>query len=401
MTLHVVGAGLAGLSCALAAADGGLEVVLHEAAAQPGGRCRSWHEASLDAVIDNGSHLVVGGNSHVFDYLRRIGAEASLRPIDAALPMRDLASDQSWTASPWRLLPTIIASLGRVGLSGERSIAAALGRSSHYRTFWEPLAVSVLNTAADTASTRLFRQVLVRTLWRGAKASQPFMARQGLSESFVAPAMVALAAAGVTFRPQHRLRAIAVGPSRAEALCFDDGTISLAAEDQVVLALPWWSARSLLPELPELPASPIVNAHFRLAPATAAALPQEPLGLVGGTAHWLFRRGEILSATVSAADALAERSVEEIAARLWADAAKALQIKGNPLSLRIIKEKRATLCHRPEVEALRPSPRLRSNLLLAGDWTATGLPWCIEGALLSGRRAAGLSLSAPLIDQKN
>jgi glycine/D-amino acid oxidase-like deaminating enzyme len=389
MTVHIIGAGLAGLSCALAAADSGHQVVLHEGARQAGGRCRSWHEPSLGQVIDNGTHMVVGGNEAVFSFLRRIGAEDSLRPGPGAFPMLDLVSGKSWVASPARLLFSILAAHWRLPRRQDGTIGAALGQSRHYHSFWDPLALAIMNTPADRASALVFRRVLARTLWRGQRASRPFLARHGLSDSFIAPALAALARMGVTLKLNHPLRALVRGEMGAESLGFDDETIALRPEDQLVLALPWLVARGFVAEIPEMPASPIINGHFRLA-GPPPALPGGVLGLLGGTGQWLFVKDDILSLTVSGAGPLIDLEGEELADRLWQDAARALRLEGKPAASRVIKEKRATLFHTPETEALRPAPRVGRNLLLAGDWTATGLPCTLEGALVSGRIAASL-----------
>src|SRR5208282_5630063 len=127
------------------------------------------------------------------------------------------------------------------------------------------------------------------------------------------------------------------------------------------------------------------------------AFPEELpfLGLVGGPAHWLFRRGSIVSVTVSAADALAEVANEEVAARLWGDVAKALALPGAPLPpVRIVKEKRATFAQVPAALAKRARTRTQlANLFLAGDWTDTGLPATIESAVRSGHLAAAAALT--------
>jgi glycine/D-amino acid oxidase-like deaminating enzyme len=394
MTVHIIGAGLAGLSCALASADAGHRVVLHESARQAGGRCRSWYDPTLERVIDNGTHMVVGANLAVFSFLRRIGAEHSMAPGPAAFPMLDLTRGKLWTATPAKLIGSILASTWRLPRRQDSSIGAALGRSRNYRRFWDPLALAIMNTPADQASALVFRRVLARTLWRGSRASQPFLARNGLSESFVAPALVSLAQAGVALRLNHPLRAVTRDGGRASQLCFDDGEISLAAQDRVVLATSGSVARGLLPELPDLPVSPIINAHFRLS-GKAPPLPGGFIGLLGGMAQWLFVKDDLISVTVSGAGEIVGGDTEDLARLLWQDVARALSFGGKspiepPLATRVIKEKRATLWHSPSVEALRPAPRIAENLILAGDWTATGLPCTLEGALTSGATAARL-----------
>jgi uncharacterized protein with NAD-binding domain and iron-sulfur cluster len=96
---------------------------------------------------------------------------------------------------------------------------------------------------------------------------------------------------------------------------------------------------------------------------------------------------------VSVADALADQPAETIAARLWRDTARALDLPPEPQAPgRIVKERRATFAQTPAAAAHRPGTRTAwPNLLLAGDWTATGLPATIEGAIRSGHRAAGLA----------
>ena len=145
----------------------------------------------------------------------------------------------------------------------------------------------------------------------------------------------------------------------------------------------------------------IVNAHLRIdggLPKLPGLDPSLPLlGLIGGTADWLFLRGDIVSLTVSAADDLAARPNDEIATALWADTAKALGLdpQARP-PLRIIKEKRATFAQTPEALTKRPGARTAwRNLLLAGDWTDTGYPATIESAIASGHNAANIVLEDP------
>src|SRR5271170_8477578 len=97
-TVHIIGAGLAGLSAAIKLAERGKSVVVHEATAFAGGRCRSYHDAALGMTIDNGNHLLLSGNRAALDYLRAIGAEHRLTgPQAAEFPFIDLAGGESWT----------------------------------------------------------------------------------------------------------------------------------------------------------------------------------------------------------------------------------------------------------------------------------------------------------------
>jgi glycine/D-amino acid oxidase-like deaminating enzyme len=387
MTLHVVGAGLSGLACALAAADAGLDVVVHEAAKQAGGRCRSWDDAVIGRRIDNGTHVVVGGNPAAMDYLRRLGARDTLRALPATPTVFDLAGGMTWRPGFATLLRALAGSLAALAFDDRGTVAGRLGRSRDFRFIWEPLAVATLNTDAARASAALFRSVLARTVWRGLGASRMHVAGGDLTASFVAPAVEALRARGVELRLGHGLREPVLRDGRVAELVFDDGTVVLSRHDAAVLAVPWWTAGKWL-GLPELADSPIVNIHFRLAAPPPSLNDHEALGLVGGVAQWIFRRGDILAVTVSAAAGLDDQSNDAIAATIWAEVARALGLAGQPEAVRVVKEKRATLLHTRETEALRPGSRQGGNLFLAGDWTATGLPCTIESAIRSGNTAA-------------
>jgi hydroxysqualene dehydroxylase len=136
----------------------------------------------------------------------------------------------------------------------------------------------------------------------------------------------------------------------------------------------------------------IVNAHFRIAAPTGAAT---IVGLIGGTAEWVFAFPDRYSVTVSAADHLIDQETETLAQLLWRDVALVHGLTGPVPPYRIVKERRATFAATPAQAARRPSVRTAwTNLFLAGDWVDTGLPATIEGALRSGEAAAGLALGS-------
>lgn len=410
----MIGAGVAGLAAAVRLAERGQQVTLHDSAGQAGGRCRSYFDVHLDRRIDNGNHLMLSGNWAIRDYLETVGAADSLTgPEDASFPFRDLRTGETWTVTPdpGRVPWSILFGSGRVpgtrlseylrvrhlaAAGPDATVADCLaGPGTLFEKFWEPLAVGVLNTAVDTASARLLWPVVKETFGRGRAACKPLMARAGLSESFVDPALAYLAGKGATVRFNNRLRALDLGDGQVRALDFAGATVVLEPGDQVVLAVPAWSAADLLPDLngPE-GSHAIVNAHFRL---TGPVPPAPPMvGLVGGTSQWVFLRGDVASVTVSAADDLAAEANETIAQRLWPEVCAALGLADGPLPLwRIVKEKRATISQTPAQDRRRPQPRTDwGNLVLAGDWTATGLPATIEGSIRSGFRAADMVVTS-------
>jgi phytoene dehydrogenase-like protein len=211
----------------------------------------------------------------------------------------------------------------------------------------------------------------------------------GLSATFINPALDYLEARGGTLRLQRRLTKLHTEGERVTALEFSDGLVEVAARDRVILAVPPWVAKELAPRVtaPER-FEGIVNGHFRVRSEGQAA---QIIGVLNGVVEWIFRFEDRISVTVSGANRLMGEGREDLARRFWADVSLALDLDRDLPPWQIVKEKRATFLATTDQQALRPGPRTPyANLVLAGDWTATGLPATIEGALRSGTRAAGL-----------
>ena len=407
---HIVGAGIAGLAAAVSLVREGHAATLYEASGQAGGRCRSFADAKLDREIDNGNHLLLSGNKAAQHYLADINAADALTgPTSACFPFIDIRTGQRWRLRPNAgRLPWWILDPGRrvpgtkvwdylsalqFGVDGaDRTVTDWVGDSGVlFERLWEPFAVAALNTPARTAAACLLWPVLRETFAKGESACRPRIAKTGLSEAFVNPALGLLRQRGATIRFGHRLRAIDYVGGSAHRLDFGAEAVVLQDDESVVLALPPSAAAGLVPALivPE-ESHTIVNAHFRL--SQPADLPAELpfLGLIGGTAQWLFVRGDVASITVSAADALADEPADVIARKAWNDVAVALDLDGDTLPTHsVVKERRATFAQTPEQARRRPATRSKFvNLYLAGDWIDTGLPATIESAVHSGHMAA-------------
>ncbi len=407
--VHIVGAGLAGLSAAVELAKAGHEIRLYEAGPAAGGRCRSYFDRTLETRIDNGNHLLLSGNDAAMAYLATIGARDSMTGPDRALfPFMDLATGERWTVAPssgkvpWWVLDRHrrvpgsklldYFSLIRLRFGGQgATVAERIGGTELYQRLLEPLAISALNTPPDAALSRLMWAVVEGSLLKGGDACRPLVPRVGLSESFIDPALAWLAQRGGSVRTACRIAGLEHGPDRITGLRGPDGVIAVAPGEQVVLAVPAWVAADLLPKLP-VPTEfeSIVNIHYRCtAPRGEAGF----VGLVGGTAEWIFVRPGIVSITISAANRLQAQGSDDLAAQVWGEVCRALELTGPMPAARVVREKRATFAATAANEARRPGPQPRhfgcpANLALAGDWTATGLPATIEGAIRSGCTAA-------------
>jgi squalene-associated FAD-dependent desaturase len=408
MRIHVVGAGLAGLTAAWRLAEDGYAVTLYEAAPQAGGRCRSFFDERLGCVIDNGGHVVLGANRKTLELLHATGGITAMTEIaPAAFPFYDLNTGEQWVLrpsagplpwwifSPGRRVPGTRASdyLGALALwraGPDAVVDDCLPPSTLRSRLWEPFATAVMNTGPRDAAARPVGRALLQTFGLGERGCRAWLATAGLSAAFADPMLRHLTRRGADIRLGWRLARIRFAANTVTALEFDDERVALTPNERMVLAVPHHVAGTLLPGL-DLPIgdSAIVNAHYRLDGAATLPGGKPLLGVVGSTAQWLIARGDVVSVTVSDGGTLVDRSADDLLDLLWSDVGRVLGIAEPRPPARLIKERRATFTQTPENQRRRQATTtpLR-NLFMAGDWTATGLPATIEGAVRSGLAAA-------------
>ena len=410
-TVHIIGAGLAGLSAALKLSGRGDDVIVHEATAFAGGRCRSYHDASVGMTIDNGNHLLLSGNRAALDYLREVGAaDRLIGPPTAEFQFVDLASAQRWTLRfndgrlPWWIFDPARRVPGTRALdylalarllwppAGKTVGEIIPTKGPLYWRLVEPLLLAALNIDPPHGSAKLAAAVVRETLAAGGAACRPLVARDGLSATLVEPALALLQERGAKVLLEHQLRTLRFGTRRVDALDFGGETVALAEDDAVILAVPPYAAASLIRGL-EVPTEfrAIVNAHFRITPP-----PDQPpiLGVLNGTVEWIFAFPGRVSVTISAGDRLVDTPREELAKSIWAEVASVTGLPPELPPWQIVRERRATFAATPAQDLKRPGAETAwRNLTLAGDWTDTGLPATIEGAIRSGNRAAELIAS--------
>ena len=401
-TLHIVGAGLAGLSAAVAAKPNWPELRVYEAAPHAGGRCRSFYDKSLGCLIDNGNHLILGAYEETLAFARTLGSLDTFKVVDPAeIPFAEPASGRQWLLRPdrgpipfsllfkHRRVPEtsaldLMRDIRKLSLATSKdSISKTLNPNSQLFTrLWEPLALGILNTPAETASAPLFWAALKHTLLKGEKSCRPYLPRRGLSASLIEPAINKIGR--VAFN--KRLKRLEHSGSEIKTLVFNDESVDLASNDAVVLALPPEATQSLLPDLiTPKGANTILNLHFKLEGKAELKNGRAFLGLVGTTSQWVFVKDQVVSVTVSAANNAEDHKIAEI---IWEEICPYLETTQNLPQHRIIREKRATFDQTPENSKLRPPTTTAiRNLFLAGDWIDTGLPATIESAIASGRTA--------------
>ncbi len=435
----VVGGGLAGLTAAAALASRGVRVRVFEARPVLGGRASSFTDPVTGERVDNGQHLMLGCYSETFAFLERIGARSSVRVettlevgmVDRAgrssvlrcpalpSPLHLLAGLARWDAVGWadRLSALAVArplrQAQRFLRTGEGSLPASPGetvsawlerhrQSARLREMlWEPLALAALNQDAREAAAPVFVRVLAQMFGPDPRDSAIAVPLLPLTELYAEPAQRYIEARGghVSTSAPARVR---ISGGRVEAVEAGGERWTPAA---VVVAVPWFAlddtlvgetgpVSSVLAAARAMRPSPIVTANLWF---DRPVMEVASVGLPGRAFQWVFDKRQVfgdhashLSCVSSGAAALVTRSNEELAAQARDELAAALPAVAGAKVLRavVVRERRATFSLAPG-EPARPSTRTEiPGLLLAGDWTGTGLPATIEGAVLSGHRAA-------------
>ncbi|HEY0300952.1 MAG TPA: hydroxysqualene dehydroxylase HpnE, partial [Rhizomicrobium sp.] len=372
-TVHIIGAGISGLSAAVRLSNAGCQVHVHEATQQAGGRCRSYFDAATNLTIDNGNHLLLSGNRHALDYARAIGTETELvGPARAQFPFTDISTGQRWQLDLGDgRLPTWVFDEGRrvpdTGLLDYLKLAPIIWAGTNklvgdaipcegtlYQRLVHPLLLAALNCDPPEGSAGLAGAIVRETLLAGGQACRPLIARDGLSAVLVEPAVELLKKKGASVRFGHELREFKMSAERVGELNFGEDSIAIGPDDFVVLAVPPRPAAALMPGL-KTPTKfrAIVNAHFRFDPPPGAP---PILGVVGGLVEWLFAFPQRLSVTISNGDRLVDMPREELAQAIWRDVCKAGGVQGELPPWQVVRERRATFEATPEQNALRPGP---------------------------------------------
>ncbi len=419
-TCLIAGGGLAGLACAAALADAGFSVDLFEARPFLGGRAASYfvRTGGETAEIDNCQHILLRCCVNLLDFYRRLGVDDKIRFYDTIVFLEPGGRRSVLRAGPWPEPFHFTGSLARLRFLGWRDKAAVVramravrrdwpGRRDLDRItfldwlrekrqttgaierFWEPVIVSALNESPGRVAARHGLQVI----WLG------FLARRDNYHLGVpAVSLGRLYHPGLwQSRPHVRLH---LGEP-VERFVLEGGRVAGAVvggeqrrADYYVSAVDFDRAAELLPEL-ELDTagwerSPITGIHLWFdRPVTT--LPHA--ALLGRTIQWFFNRreGRYLQIVVSASRSLVPMGRSEIVGLVLGELAEFLPgVRQAKLERsHVVKELRATLSVQPGLEARRPGQRTRwPNLFLAGDWTRTGWPPTMEGAVRSGYLAA-------------
>jgi zeta-carotene desaturase len=431
----IIGGGFSGLAAGVALSEAGLGVRLLEQKPHLGGRARSFRDPATGFVVDNGQHLFMGCYHATIRFLSTIGTLDRIR-FQKRLTVHFLERDGRLSVlqcpalpSPWHLLLGVLRSgsftfkekveVLRLGGSlhwakvkdhgwervSVREWLTKLGQSERLqRNFWDLLCIAALNEDPSIASAALFERVLRLALFTSPENSRLGIPAVGLSDVYVDAAPAYIRARGGRVECGRGVAALLVSEGQCRGVRLSSGEEIEAAS--VLSAVPSFQLAGLLPgDL--LAREPFFAAVVSLRPAPIISInlwfdraitELDFVGLRGATLQWLFNKGKILgsseyhvSLVLSGAHRHIGRSKEELLATallelgdLFPEAQNA-----NLLHSLVIKERFATFSPTGEAELLRPPARTPvRGLYLAGDWTATGLPATIEGAVQSGYTAA-------------
>ncbi|MGI4828216.1 MAG: hydroxysqualene dehydroxylase HpnE [Janthinobacterium lividum] len=438
----IVGAGLAGLAAAVALSGAGARVTLLDRKPYVGGRAYSYLHPALEEEVDS-QHVMLGCCTNLIDLCKLAGADEHIRwydritylePSEQERPARQSVIGSHAVPAPSHSTLSFLRA-AMLGMRDKLAIARGmmeflrgfpatdeepfsvwLKRTGQtelaIRHFWEPVVLATLNDTFERSSTRYVGKVMHEMLLRNAKGSELGIPTLPLSTFYAA--FVALAETqGTTLRLRTSVTRLESQNNGVWRIHTADGGLVEAAN--VLLALPFEQTATLLGTMP---VSASVSAmredlqRFVHAPITTIHLwfDREVTGLhhaalLDTRIQWMFnksliragepggagRAGQYLELTISGSfdevrktrEAILAPALEELS-RFFPKVREAKLVKSG-----VLKEARATFSVTPGLDRFRPLPdALGDGLFLAGDWTRTGWPSTMEGAVRSGRMAA-------------
>lgn len=423
----IIGAGWAGLATAIELTRHGVPVTVLESAKSCGGRARRIDYQGTQ--FDNGQHLLIGGYHQTLRLLKICGVDPlkvfkraplhfpfyghgskqrsiKLPRLPAPIHMSSgilLAKGMNWSTK-WQLIAASLRfMLKGFKIKADCSVDELLQQvgqeSATIKALWEPLCLATLNTPTHIASAEIFLKVLQDSFTRSHKDSDTLLAKCDLSSLFVEPAIRYIESHGGKIARSSRVTAIEVAKNSGLRVMLDERIIE---SQTVVLTTPPLQSAPLLDSIQPLQSltgalqqfeyQPIITLYLQY--DKTARLPHPFVGFDDSLTQWLFDRRHcgqpgLLAAVISAEGAHSSWSREQITRRVTEEVANHFPELGEISQSWLIHEKRATFAATVGINQLRPGNRTAvKGLWLAGDYTATGYPATLEGALISGVETA-------------
>jgi len=428
----IVGGGLAGLAAAVALVERGVRVELFETRKKLGGRAGSYVDRTTGELIDHCQHVAMGCCTSYLDFCRRTGIAELFTRYDllhffGSDGRRSDFAPAKWLPAPLHLAGALLGikylsladklAIGRAMLrlmrtpatdeAGGPTVLAWLREQRQspaaIEHFWRVVLVSALGESLDRASLTAARKVFLDGFLAHHDAAAIYVPRVSLGELYDHRACDWLRQRGAAIHLETPIAHVTGNEQQVSGVCLADE--SEQPFDFIVLAVPWRRVGELLP--PSLLA--IIDPQSRLASIASASISSlhfwfdRPITklphavLVGRLSQWVFARRlddsreHYYQVVISASHNLASREREAIFEEVIADwrAVFPAAVDARLVRWQLITEHDAVFSVRPGLDAIRPRQQTAiANLLLAGDWTATGWPATMEGAVRSGYLAA-------------
>jgi len=417
----IIGGGLAGLSSAIHSSKSGHKVELIEASPKLGGRVYSFLDKNTNTEIDNGQHILMGAYKNTFEYLEIIGSENipfyqsnldvnfvkrggkkfDLKAPNWIYPINLTRAILSFNAlnfsekfSVLKFIATIDFGLkNKISLSVIDWMLQKKQSSNTIKSLWEVIGIGALNTKLNEASAGVFQSLMQKIFFRGNKSSTIVLPVVPLSSLFIKPTIDYFEKSGIKYSLSEKL--IGIGSMNGKINIVFTNKREIKEFDKLIFALPPHSIGQiesneelLSSEIQNMETSPIITIHIW---EKIPTFKRKFVALIDSKVHWIFDNGDHLSIVISAADELSNQNSNEIFKVVSKELSDYFDdfTNSNVKHFKIIKEKRATLKCTAKNEQIRKSivPKF-ANLYFAGDWTNTGLPGTIEGAILSGKLVA-------------
>jgi squalene-associated FAD-dependent desaturase len=423
----VIGAGWAGLATAVSLSHAGIPVNLYESARQIGGRARRVPFENL--TIDNGQHLLIGAYHETLAVMQTTGVDiddvllrqplqliskypdgntvalkaprlpAPLHLLWSLLTAQGLSAKERWYATQLGLK----LKLGRLAPEQDTSVSELLRQQQQPDAlciaFWNPLCFAIMNTPPDEASAEVFLRVLTDAFLHLRQDSDLLFARTDLSNIFPDPAVNYIEQQGGQVHLGQRVSGLEIQNRRLTGIWCND---QYQPAEQVVLAMPPHAIRPLLESHSELAPLATMLQQFEYEPICTVylhypetvRLPLPMLGLLDTVGHWAFDRrfcgqAGLIAVVISAHGPHMDWSNPELIDVISAELGHLFPAWPQHHSAQVIREKRATFACRVNINQHRPANRTAiDGLWLAGDFTPTGYPATLEGAVRSGVQCA-------------
>ncbi|VTS05081.1 hydroxysqualene dehydroxylase HpnE [Tuwongella immobilis] len=433
-SIVIVGGGLAGLAAAIALAPRGHRITLLESRNRLGGRASSFHDATTGQLLDACQHVSMGCCTNLAHFSQTIGVDRFLQPQPVLWFMTPDRRISRFAAdpvpAPFHLSRALLAAhyltftdklrlvrgmlaLMRLSADADEPLLPWLKRhGQNDRTitrFWGLVLTSALNETVERVGTKYARKVFLDGFLRHRKAFEVQVPTVPLGRLYGEELQGWLSQHGVTVRLGQGVRQVEFADGRAIGVQFRTGETLPA--DRVILAVPFDRVVEMIPEamrsqlpsmarVPELTPSPITSVHLWY---DRAVMDYPHLVLIDCLGQWIFDRGEdaagghYVQVVVSASRELRNQGHAEVERAITAEIQRLLPKASDAkvLRSRVITEMTATFSAVPGVDALRaPQVTAIPSLVLAGDWTLTGWPATMEGAVRSGYRAAEVICAA-------